>query len=373
MSGTAVLNNSPYENIVPSNGKNAIVMSQGLPEDLRAAYKEIKALCDTMDTCLEIHSYARELYETVYQSRAFASEPQKTITAGCLFIAYGATDKNLFVGERKISYLERCLLAPATDHDVLRVFAALETFFKYKSTKVLFVGGDEPIDRAAINTEKGRDAAMEEVENANDAVEGSTKLLLEAFKRIETCCECLPLSPRTWGYVTAHSKVIYKKVHLSGGFNPDERTAVVGGCFYLAFRRLKVPCTLRQVWILTGVPIEETKAVVKDLVKFFTEELRFVQRARREAGDPPHERDTTSPSDRSHSISDNEAERRASVLATATAMDPTTLAPATVRASGFLLPSLPFTAEAAKRTSQAPTTAGDSSQDVEMEEKRIGA
>ena len=57
---------APDERIVPCNDMNASFVSLGLPEDLRAAYKETKFHGDTMDTYPSIHSCARKLYETVF-------------------------------------------------------------------------------------------------------------------------------------------------------------------------------------------------------------------------------------------------------------------------------------------------------------------
>lgn len=67
MSEMSLLQNCPFEKVILSNGGNSLILSQGLPEDLRAAYKEVRTLCGTMDTRLYIHGYAREHYERVYQ------------------------------------------------------------------------------------------------------------------------------------------------------------------------------------------------------------------------------------------------------------------------------------------------------------------
>ncbi|CAF9932626.1 transcription initiation factor IIB [Imshaugia aleurites] len=282
ISETDVLNNSPFERIHSPNVGDAIFVSHGLPEDLRAAYKEIKALCDTMDTGLDIQSYAGELYEMVYASGELVSEAQKTIVAGCLFIAYGVTDRDQRFRERKISYHERCKLAPAMDLEVLRVFAALENFFEFKAPTAFVRDGDEAMDQTSFNRAKGREAAAMENDNANDAnsiVDDSTKLLLEADKRVKTFCQCLPIPTQRLGHVTAHSRSLYEKINLSGGLEQGEQTAVLAGCFYLALRHLETPCTFRQIWILTRVPIEEVKAVVKHLEQFFAEETCNVKKS----------------------------------------------------------------------------------------------
>lgn len=97
------------------------------------------------------------------------SEPQKTVIAGCLFIAYEATDADLLFRERKISYHERSILAPATNQEVLTVFATLERFFKVKDTKSFVGDGDEASDQPAISKAKGRNAFVEDEQNAVDA------------------------------------------------------------------------------------------------------------------------------------------------------------------------------------------------------------
>ena len=292
ISEMSLLHTSPFERVILSNGGNCLVVNQILPENLRAAYKEIKALCDTMNTPVRIHSFAREYYEKVYQSGEFVSEPQKKMIAGCLFIAYKATDADQDCQDRKISYRERSNLAPATDHDLLRLFAALESFFKFKATKAFFGDGDEAMDQAAVGQAKGRNSAAKEDENANVAdysVDNSTKLLLAASKRIDAFCQCFSLPLPVTRHITAHSMFLYKKIHLSGGFEKDEEEAVLAGCFYLAFRQVEVPCTFREVWIMTRVPIEEIEAVVKDLENFFAEEVKFQTQSREEARDLPRE------------------------------------------------------------------------------------
>lgn len=246
--------------------------------DLRAAYNRTKTLCEVMGTHLNIHSYARDFYETVYQSGEFMSEPWKTVIAGCLFIAYQVTDGHSKFQERKISYRERSILAPATDQDVLRVFAALEIFFKFKATRALVGDGDEAMDQATVTKANERNHALEEDEDAKDAdsiVDDSTKLLLAVCKRIDVFCKCFSMALPISSHLTAHSRFYYKKVRLSGTFEQDEQAAVLAGCFYLAFRQLGVSRTLREVWIVTCVPIEELEAVVKDLENFFAEEARL--------------------------------------------------------------------------------------------------
>ncbi len=214
------------------------------------------------------------------------SEPQEIIVAGCLFIAYEATDADSNFQDRKISYRERSTLAPATDHDLLRLFAALESFFIFKATKAFLGDGDEAMDQAAVGKAKGRNTAAKEDENTNIAdndVDDSTKLLLEASKRVDAFCQCFPLLLPVTCHITAHSMFLYKKIHLSGGFEKDEEEAILAGCFYLAFRQVEVPCTFREVWIVTGVPIEEIEAVVKDLEVYFAEEVEFQTQSREEA------------------------------------------------------------------------------------------
>ena len=206
------------------------------------------------------------------------SEPWKTVIAGCLFIAYQVTDGHSKFQERKISYRERSILAPATDQDVLRVFAALEIFFKFKATRALVGDGDEAMDQATVTKANERNHALEEDEDAKDAdsiVDDSTKLLLAVCKRIDVFCKCFSMALPISSHLTAHSRFYYKKVRLSGTFEQDEQAAVLAGCFYLAFRQLGVSRTLREVWIVTCVPIEELEAVVKDLENFFAEEARL--------------------------------------------------------------------------------------------------
>lgn len=287
ISEISLLHTSPFERVILSNGGNSRVVSQGLPEDLRAAYRQIKTLCDTMNTPLVIHSLAREYYENVYQSGEFLSELQEIIVAGCLFIAYEATDADSNCQDRKISYRERSTLAPATDHDLLSLFAALESFFEFKATKAFLGDGDEAIDQVAVSKAKGRNTAAKEDENANIAdydIDDSTKFLLAASQRIDAFCQCFPLPLPVTCHITAHSMFLYKKIHLSGGVEKDEEEAVLAGCFYLAFRHVEVPCTFREVRIVTRVPIEEIEAVVKDLENFFAEEVEFQTQSREEAG-----------------------------------------------------------------------------------------
>ncbi|KAF6231058.1 hypothetical protein HO173_010758 [Letharia columbiana] len=316
-SETSLLDTSSFEKMIPSNGGSPLVVNQDLPEGLRAGYTEIKTLCEKMDTRLHIHSYARELFEAVYESEEFVSEPQKTVVAGCLFIAYEATEDDpvtreatggyRILQESKISYHERSILAPAADLDVLRIFAALEEFLPKAS-----VGdADEVMEPAVVNEAKGYNAALVENENPDDAdssVGDSTKFFRAAYKRIETLCECLPIPSQILCNVTARIKSLYKNVHLSGGFEQDEQAAVVAGCFYLAFRQLGVPRTFREVWIVTRVPIVDLEAVVKDLEEFFAEEARLEIQSEEEAEYLSDEPDTVSSSYRAHSSDDSEAE-----------------------------------------------------------------
>lgn len=108
-----------------------------------------------MDTPLDIHSYARQSYETIYQSGEFVFESQKTIVARSLFIAYKLTDQDGMFRERKISYRERSTLAPASDQDVVRIFAALEEFSTFEATEDLIGNGGKDMGQAA--TEKTKD------------------------------------------------------------------------------------------------------------------------------------------------------------------------------------------------------------------------
>lgn len=88
-----------------------------------------------MDIASNIHSYARQIDEKVYHSGEFGDEPQKTVVAGCMFIAYEFINQGGMFRERKIYYSERSFLTPAAHENVLRHFADLERFSRFKATK----------------------------------------------------------------------------------------------------------------------------------------------------------------------------------------------------------------------------------------------
>ncbi len=280
-------------------------MSQDLSEDLKAAYKEIKSLCEEMDSSLSTHSFARELYEFVYQSAEFVSESQKTVISACLFIAYESTDTDSTARERKISYYERSNLAPDTDDDALRVFTALDNFFGFRASSVIVRKGHGGIDLDAIDDSELPRAAEKEGESRSDtasAVGDSFEPLVEVYTAINTFCECLPMPSQASCHVTAHCNLLYERVHRSGGFRPDEQLTVVAGCLYLALRQSGTPSTVREVWIVTGVLMEEVEAVVQDLENFFEGEYGFEENGGEEGGGQPYEQNTVSCLDVTESV-----------------------------------------------------------------------
>ena len=165
----------------------------GLPEDLQAAYKGIKKLCETIDTPLNIHSYARQMYETFYHSGGFVDASQKTVAAGRLFTAQELINQDGMFRKRKISYNERSILAPAADEDVLRVFADLEKSSRFKFTEGCSRDGGEDVGRKGTDKAEGSNAAVIEDEyatHADSTLNESHKQLLAASKRIVNFSGC---------------------------------------------------------------------------------------------------------------------------------------------------------------------------------------
>ncbi len=276
MSGKSLLHKPTSSTNSHPNGTKSLLASQRLPEELQNAYKEIKALCENMSTPLRIHSYARELYETVYHFGEFVTEPRKAVIASCLFIAYKAKSTDRILQEHKMFYRERSLLAPATDHDALAIIAALDRFFIFKAPKALIVDGGEILyDFAIRQAQRCRVAVMEDgsVDDTNSVANDPIKPLLAVYKTIENFCNCLAIPSRISSRATTYTKSLYEAVHHSGGFEADEQAAVIAGYFYVALRQLEVPHALREVWIVSGVPGEEVEAVVKDLEDFFAENI----------------------------------------------------------------------------------------------------
>ncbi len=297
--------NAPLRRVGPSIGDNVFLVSQDLSEDLKAAYQEIRSLCEEMDTSLSTHSFARELYESVYQSAEFVSESQKTVISACLFIAYEATDTDSTARERRIFYYERSHLAPDADDDALRVFTALDNFFGFRASSVIVRKGHEGIGLAAIDDSELPQAAEKEDESKSDtasAVGDSFEPLVEVYTAINTFCECLPMPSHVSRHVAAHCKLLYEQVHSSGGFRPDEQLAVVAGCLYLALRQSGTPRAVREVWIVTGVLMEEVEAVVQDLENFFEGEYGFERNGGEEGGGQLYEQKTVSSLDGMESV-----------------------------------------------------------------------
>lgn len=115
-------------------------MVHDLPEDLRI---EIKSICENMDTPLNIHSFARHTYETVRSSEKCVDEPQMRLVGGSLSIAYELTNQDGMFGERKTSYNECSIVAPAADEGVLSAFADLGEFGRFSLVNIYIGHADQ--------------------------------------------------------------------------------------------------------------------------------------------------------------------------------------------------------------------------------------
>ena len=204
------------------------------------------------------------------------TEPRKTVIAGCLFIAYEGPHTDRILREHKMFYYERSLLTSATDHDALRIIAALDNFFVFRAPKARIVDGDEILyDFVMRKAQKCCAAVIEDgsINGIEFVADDPIQTLLAVYQTIENFCNCLPIPSQISAEATAHTKCLYEAVHLTGGFEADEQAVVVAGCFYVALRQPEVPRASREVWIVSGVPSEELEAVVKDLENLFGEDL----------------------------------------------------------------------------------------------------
>ena len=224
---------------------------QEIPDDLQVAYKEFKRLYEALG-CYHIHCYGRELYEKFYAAGHFRRWPQKIVIAGCHFIAFSATKSLLYTRQRTT-------LAPRTKKEE-EIFGALQQFFA------------TPI----CHTNRGR---MNQVADVCDLCTS----LLSAYNEIQAFCDrfCLPSS------VASYAKFLFNFAYERADYDTHETDALIVGCFYIAYRQMKMHKSYVVVQSLTNVPTSEIEASVKDLEKYFSAQHAVEKCEQEKAGDIP--------------------------------------------------------------------------------------
>lgn len=238
-----------FEAMIPFGSKTA-TSSTKIPWSLQVAYREFKRLYEVLG-CYHIQSYARELYEKSYASGHFACWPQKTVIAGCLFIAFSDTRSPLYIRQRAV-------LAPSTKKEG-EIFQALERFL---------ITPIADINRSRIG----------EVPGAGDL----SKPLLSAYKEIQAFCDCFSL-PQS---VTCYARFLFEFVYERGDFEEHEIDTIIAGCFFIGCRQMKMPKTYVAVRCLTNIETAEIEAIVNDLEDFFSAQHEVEKQEQKDAGEP---------------------------------------------------------------------------------------
>lgn len=245
------INSYQFEAMIPF-GSATSIPDQEIPGDLRVAYKEFKRLYEALG-CHDIHRYARELYEKVYASGHFRRWPQKTVIAGCLFIAFSDTRSLLYTRQRTA-------LAPGTKKKE-EIFGTLQQFFV----------------TPMCNTNRCRmDQAAEESDLSGP--------LLAAYNEIQVFCDrfCLPSS------VASYAKFLFDFAYERADYDTQEIDALIVGCFYIACRQMKMHKSYVVVRSLTNFQTSEIEATVKDLEDYFSAQHAVETREQDNAGDIPY-------------------------------------------------------------------------------------
>jgi transcription initiation factor TFIIB len=207
---------------------------------LLEAYKEIGALCDSLNIPKTAADTAKHLFKTVDDAKAFKGKPQNVIGAGCIFIAC----RQCAVPR---TFREIFSATQVPIKEIGRIFKALEKFFATRKIEAIASGGMSLWDSDSLHYTLDADTMIPGgAEAAETYASGTSTNPQQLCIRF---CSKLGL-PST---ITAVSQQLAEKMSAVGALAGRSPLSAAAACIYMASYLMGRPRTAKEISIVAGV------------------------------------------------------------------------------------------------------------------------